>query len=122
MSKPNLGYALASQPLIFLFFSGTTTTASMYLPTAGGIAADGIPIPFAGTLSRLTVFDGTTVRADTDNITFAANDRLSLYCQNVGGTFTVKVRLNGVSTNLQVASVPLNSTLQVSLAFAINRV
>ncbi len=122
MSKPNLAYALASQPLIFLFFSGPTTTASMYLPAAGGVAADGIPIPFAGTLSKLTVFDGTTVHADTDNITFAANDRLSLYCQNVGGSFTVKVRLNGVSTTLQAASVPLNSTVQASVAIAINRV
>ena len=105
-----------------LVFSGTTGTSSQYLPAAGGIAGDGIPIPFSGTLHKLTVFDGTTVHADTDAITFSANDRISLYCQNVGGSFTVKVRLNGASTVLQVDSVPLSSTLQASLFIAINRV
>lgn len=120
--KPSLAYALASQPLVFLTFSGTLGTSSVYLPGPGGIAADGIPIPFAGTLSQLTVFDGSTTFADTDNITFSANNRISVYCQNIGGSFTVKVRLNGVSTTLQTASVPLSSTLQVTVGFAINRV
>lgn len=122
MSKPTLAYALASQPLMTLVFSGTTTTASTYLPGSGGVAADGIPVPFAGTLHKLIVFDGSNSRSDSDNITFAANDRISAYCQNVCSDFTVKVRLNGISTTLQTASVPLNSTLQVMVVFAINRV
>ncbi|MBK6765537.1 MAG: hypothetical protein IPG71_04180 [bacterium] len=54
-------------------------------------------------------------------MTFATNDRIAVYCQNVGGSFTVKVRINGVSTTLQVSSVPLNSTLLATVVFAINR-
>ncbi len=122
MSKPTLAYALASQPLVFMTFSGTLGTSSVYLPGPGGIAADGIPVPFAGTLASITVFDGSTTYSDTDNITFTSNNRISVYCQNVGGSFTVKVRLNGVSTSLQTTSVPLSSTLQVTVGFAINRV
>ena len=122
MSKPNLAYALASQPLVFLTFSGNPGTTSQYLTGPGGIAADGIPIPFAGTLSSLTVFDGTNTHTDTDKVTFTANNRISVFAQNVGGTFTIRVRVNGVTTSLQTASVPLSTTLQATVAFAINRV
>jgi len=122
MPKPTLGYALASQPLMTMHFSGAVTTSSVHLPTAGGVAADGMPIPYGGTLIKLILFDGSTIHADTDTIAFSANDRLSLYCQNVGSNFTVKARINGVSTTLQVTSVPFNSTLQATLVFAINRV
>lgn len=121
MCKATLAYALASQPLQMLHFSGTVTTASVHLPTAGGIAGDGMPIPYAGTLIKIIVFDGSTIRTDSTNVQFAANDRFSLYCQNVGATFTLKTRVNGVSSNLQIASVPFNSTLQVTLVFALNR-
>lgn len=122
MSKPILAYALASQPLIFFSFSGTTTTASQYLSGPGGIAADGIPVPFAGTLVKIIVFDGSNTYTDDDSITFSAGDRLSVFCQNAGSNFTVRARLNGSSTALQVTGVPFNSTLQVTLVFAINRV
>jgi hypothetical protein len=121
MSKSTLSYALASQPLISLVFSGTTGTSSQYLAAAGGIAGDGVPIPFSGSLYKLTVFDGTTVYTESDVITFNANDRISVYCQNVGGSFSVKIRINGSSSAMQVVSVPLNSTLQVSLFLALNR-
>lgn len=122
MSKSTLAYALASQPLMFFTFSGTTSTSSAYLPTAGGIAADGVPVPYAGTLAKLIVFDGTNTYSDSETITFSANDRIAVYCQNVGGSFTVKVRINGVSTTLQTASVPLSSTLHATVVFAINRI
>ncbi len=122
MPKPSLSFALASQPLLAFAFSGTTGTSSQYLPAAGGVAGDGLPVPYAGTVAKLIVFDGSTTYTDTDNITFAANDRLSVYCQSSGGVFSVKVRINGVSTALQVNSVPLSSTLLVTVIFAINRV
>ncbi|MCB9357574.1 MAG: hypothetical protein H6505_03285 [Calditrichaeota bacterium] len=122
MSLQTLAYALASRPLVLFCFSGTTGTSSQYLPTAGGIAADGMPVPFGGTLLNLSVFDGTTVHNDTGNIAFTANDRLSIYCQNVGGTYSVKIRLNGISTVMQVDSVPLSSTLQVTITAALNRI
>lgn len=121
MPKPTLAYALASQPLLCLNFGGTTTTSSVYLPGPGGIAADGVPIPYSGTLAKLILFDGTNIHSDGATVTFAANDRISVYCQNVGGSFTVKVRINGISSTLQVTSVPLNSTLQATVVFAINR-
>lgn len=120
--KPTLAYALASQPLVFFTFSGTTGTSSVYLPTAGGIAADGIPIPYAGTLAKLIVFDGTTTFTDNETINFSANDRIAVFCQSISGSFTVKVRINGVSTTLETASVPHSSTLQVTVVVAINRV
>ena len=121
MPKSSLAHAFASQPLQMLNFGGTLGTSSVYLPGPGGIAADGVPIPYAGTLAKLILFDGTNIHSDGSTVTFATNDRIAVYCQNVGGSFTVKVRINGVSTTLQVSSVPLNSTLLATVVFAINR-
>ncbi len=119
--KPNLAIALASQPLLCFTFSGTTGSSSQYLPSAGGVAGDGLPLPLDGTLVSITVFDGSDIYSDIGDVTFAAHDRLSVYCQNDGGVFTVRVRLNGVSTSLRAESVPLSSTLQVTVVVAVNR-
>lgn len=121
MPKSTLSYALAARPLIIFAFSGATTTSSIYLSAGGSIANDGVPMPVAGTLKFLRVFDGSASYSDEDTIAFAAGDRLSVYCQTTGSNFTVKVRINGVSTTLQVTSVPHNSNLIASVGIFAHR-
>lgn len=121
MPKSTLSYALAARPLVILTFSGPTTTSSIYLAAGGSIANDGVPMPVAGTVKFLRVFDGAASYSDDDNISFAAGDRISVYCQTTGSNFTVKVRINGVSSTLQVTSVPHNSNLIASLGIYANR-
>ena len=114
-------FLLATQPLSTMGFSGVTTTASIHLNGPGGQSGTGFPFPRKGFLSGLAVWDGTTLRTDTDRIEFAAGDKLSVYCQNVGSNFTVKVRLNGTSTVLEVTGVPFNSTLFAVVEFILVR-
>ena len=121
MLTKTLAYLFASRPLNTLGFSGVTTTSSIYLPGPGGQAGDGFPLTRAGHITGIKVWDGTTLRSDVDNISFQSGDRLSVYCQNMGSNFTVKVRLNGNSTSLDVASVPHNSTLFVMVEFQLLR-
>jgi hypothetical protein len=114
-------YLFATRPPETLSFSGAVTTSSIYLNGPGGQSGDGFPVPRRGILTRLDVWDGTTLHTDTDEISFNAGDRLSLYCQSSGSDFTVKVRINGNSTNLQVASVPFNRTLFATVEFLLIR-
>lgn len=114
-------YLLAARPLNTLGFSGVTTTVSVNLPGPGGQNGDGFPLTRSGYLTRLYVWDGTTLRSDNTLISFTGGDRLSLYCQSTGTDFTVKARLNGTSTNLQVKNVPYNSTLYVIAEFSLIR-
>ncbi len=67
------------------------------------------------------MWDGTTQRYDTDEIAFNAGDKISVYCQSSGTDFTVKVRLNGTSTLLEVSGVPFNTTLYATLEFMLIR-
>ena len=113
MPTSTLTYIQASRSLSTLGFSGPTTTVSVNLPGPGGQSGDGFPLPHGGYLTRLFVWDGTTPRSDATHIGFVEGDRLSIYCQNAGANFTVKARLNGTTTNLQVKNVPFNTTLYV---------
>jgi hypothetical protein len=113
MINSTLAYLRAVRTPVLLAFSGTTGTASINLPGPGGQAGDGFPLPYGGTLIGAQLWDGATLRGDSTAVPFVMGDRMSVYCQNVGGHFTVKVRLNGASTNLQIPDVPLNSTLFV---------
>jgi len=121
MPNPTQDYLLANTPLSTICFSGTTGTSSIYLNGPGGIAGDGLPMPRRGYLTGLTLWDGSLVRSDGDKISFNSGDRVSLYCQNTGTDFTVKVRLNGVSTSLQITTIPHNSTLQAVVEFMLIR-
>ena len=114
-------YLLATRPPEILCFSGAVTTVSIYLPGPGSQAGDGFPMPRRGILTRLDVWDGTTLRSDTDEISFNIGDRISLFCQSTGSNFTVRVRVNGTSTNLQVTSVPYNTTLFATTEFLLIR-
>jgi hypothetical protein len=121
MNLSTLSYLFARSPISTMGFSGVTTTASIHLNGPGGQSGDGFPLPRDGVLTRLEIWDGTTRRFDTDEISFVAGDRLSVYCQNLGSDFTVKVRLNGVSTAMQIEAVPHNSTLFAVVEFSLRR-
>ena len=121
MPNSTQNYLLANTPLSNICFSGTTGTTSVYLNGPGGVAGDGIPMSRRGWLTQLCLWDGNTLRNDINQISFNSGDRVSLYCQNTGTDFTLKVRVNGVSTSLQIASVPHNSTLQAVLEFMLVR-
>ena len=114
-------FLFATRPPELLCFSGAVTNVSTYLPGPGGQAADGFPMPRRGILTALQIWDGTTLRSNTDEIAFNAGDRLALYCQSTGTNFTVRVRVNGSSSNLQVLSVPYNSTLFATVEFLLIR-
>ena len=96
-------------------FSGTTGTTSQGLPGAGGQAGSGFPLPRAGFLTSVHLWDGSTYRFDANEIAFAAGDRLSVFCQAGASDYTVKVRLNGNSTGLQMTGVPFSSTLYITV-------
>lgn len=119
MSLTTLNYLYARAPISTLSFSGVTTTASIYLKGGGGEAGDGFPMPRDGVLTGLRVWDGTTLRFDTDEISFAAGDRLAVYCQTTGSNLSVKIRVNGTSTAMQVTGVPFNSTLFAVIEFVL---
>ncbi|MFH0881663.1 MAG: hypothetical protein V2A56_01655 [bacterium] len=102
-------------------FSASVATSSTFLKGAGGIGADGVPLPFSGTITGLSVWDGSTLRSDTRTLSVSANDRITLFATYSGGTFTVSVIRNGNFTNVQVSGVPANSTLQASVGLLFSR-
>ena len=121
MPNQTHNYLLANTPLSTICFSGTTGTSSIYLNGPGGVSGDGFALPRRGYLTGLTLWDGSVVRSDATQVTFDSGDRASVYCQNTGTDFTVKVRLNGISTSLQVTGVPHSSTLQAVVEFMLVR-
>ena len=121
MPNQTHNYLLANTPISTMGFSGTTGTSSIYLNGPGGVAGDGFALPRRGYLTGFTLWDGSVVRSDAAKISFDSADRLSVYCQNTGTDFTVKVRLNGVSTSLQTTGVPHSLTLQAVVEFMLVR-
>jgi hypothetical protein len=121
MLNTTLNYLYAHAPLSIIAFSGAIGSSSVNLSGAGGQAGDGYPMPRHGCLTTLRVWDGTTIHSDSAEVPFQAGDRLSIYCQTTGSNFTVKARLNGSSTNLQVTGIPTNCTLYAVLEFALYR-
>jgi hypothetical protein len=121
MNLSTLSYLFARSPMSTMGFSGAVGTTSVHLKGPGGEAGDGFPMPRDGVLSGLRLWDGSTNHADGDEITFAAGDRLAVYCQNMGSNFTVKVRVNGVSTGLEISGVPCNCTLFAVVEFTLFR-
>ena len=93
----------------------------MQLNGPGGESADGFPVQRDGNLLGISVWDGTTLRNDTGNITLTAGDRISVYCQSTGTDFIVKIRVNGISTSIEASGVPYNSTLMATVEFTQNR-
>jgi hypothetical protein len=121
MISNTLAYLFSTRTISTMAFSGATTTASIYLNGPGGTPGNGFPLPKRGYLVGIQVWDGTTLRSDTDSISFQAGDKIAVFCQNAGSNFSVKVRLNGTSTALEATAVPFNSTLFVVLEFILIR-
>jgi len=110
-----LNYILAKRKEFLLPFSAQVTTASTYLKGGGGEAADGWPVPRAGKIVGLQVWDGLALNEAAGEVSIAAGDRLSLYALYGGTTFTVYARINGVNTTLGAATVAPNATLVATL-------
>jgi hypothetical protein len=121
MPSNTLSYLYARSALSTMAFSGSLSTTSASLNGAGGQGANGFPLPRRGAITSLALWDGTTMRTDTDEIPFNAGDRISVFCQNMGSDFTVKVRVNGVSTELLVTGVPYNSALTATVELYLMR-
>lgn len=122
MSNGTLNYLYATQPISTMAFSGSVETTSAYLSGPGGQAGDGFPLPRDGILTRVYLWDGLKAYWDSDEISFQEGSKLSVYCQSMGSDFTVKVRLNGVSTTLQIPAISQNTTLYAVVEFALKRV
>jgi hypothetical protein len=121
MPNATLAYLRANRPYSTMGFSGAVTTTSVHLNGPGGQSGTGFPLPRKGRLTGLHVWDGTTYRNDITEIDTQPGDKISLYCQNTGTNFTLKARVNGSSTNLQVAGIPYNVTLFATLEFQLIR-
>jgi hypothetical protein len=121
MLNITLSSLLARAPLSTMGFSGSVTTASAYLNGPGGLAGDGFSMPRRGRITALRVWDGSTDRSDSEEITFNPGDRLSVFCQNTGSNFSVRLRLNGSTTTLQVNNVPFNASLFATVEFVLLR-
>ncbi len=106
-----LNYLLARQGDTALGFGATLTTASSYLNGPGGTAGDGFPMPRAGRVTRLDVWDGAVPLVGTDNVSFIAGDRLSVYATAGAGVFDISLRVNGVDTTLVALGAAMNATL-----------
>jgi hypothetical protein len=115
MLNETLNYLYAHSSVALLCFSGQTGNTSVDLNGPGGLGGDGFPLPTAGTIRAIRLWDGAVDRSDSDEIAVAAADRLSVYCQDAGSDFTVKVRVNGAATNLEIPNVPYNSILYASV-------
>ena len=109
--NPTLNYLKAEQSLILLCFSDAVTTSSKYLKGAGGVAGDGFPMPTAGVIEVIQVWDGVDVERSSGTVAFAAEDRISVYALNDLSEFTVYVRKNGVNTALSVGGLAENTNL-----------
>ena len=121
MVNNTLNYLYARAPISTLCFSGSVTTASIYLNGPGGKSGDGFPMPRDGYITGLHVWDGSANHVDEDRIAFGAGDRLSIYCQSTGSDFTVRVRINGSSSGMEVASVPFNTSLFATIELMLMR-
>lgn len=114
-------FLFASRPLNMMSFSGAVTNQSLYLNGPGGQPGNGFPLARRGCITALHLWDGTTYRFDVDEIAFQSGDTLAVYCQNTGSDYTVKVRLNGSTTALNVTGVPYNTTLFATVEFQLFR-
>jgi len=99
-----------------LLFGKTLATVSTFLEGPGGMAAGDYPMPRAGTLRGLMVYDGFATASDTGTIDFAAGDRLGVFATYLGdGEFKVSVTLNAVLTTLSVGGVHASEPVEASV-------
>lgn len=114
-------FLLARAPISTMAFSAQTGATSMYLNGPGGESGDGFPLPRAGVLRSLSVFDGSQIHSDFADVSFGAGARLSVYCQSMGSNFTARVRINGASAGINVPDIPFNSSVKAVVEFALSR-
>ena len=112
-----LNYLQARQSLLVLSFSDTVTTANGYLKGAGGVGADGFPMPHDGLLLGLQVFDGSSLHEAAGSLAFSAGDRIAVYANYfpVYSTYNVYIRKNGVNQTILVQNVQPNTNLLASV-------
>ncbi len=111
-----LNYLKAEQSITLLCFSDSVTTSSKYLKGAGGIAGDGFPMPTAGSIESIDVYDGNDIYSGVGPVSFAAGDKISVYAMNDLSEFTVYVRRNGVNTSVLTGGISENTDLMAVVA------
>lgn len=110
-----LNNLLARRTPLLINFSAAVTTSSTGLKCAGGESGVGIPIPSAGKVVSIHVWDGSTLKTISGEIDIDAGDRVDLFAEYDTTDFTVKLRINGVDAPLIVVGVAANSTITASL-------
>lgn len=99
-----------------LFFGKTLATASTYLQGPGGMAVGDYPLPRAGVLRGLTVFDGFDTYTDSGSVAVQAGDRIGVYATYLGNsTFSVAITLNSIVTSLSVSGIHANEPVEASV-------
>lgn len=107
----------ARQSACILPFSKPLTTSSTWLNGPGGVVGDGVPMPVAGLVRGLTVFDGYAVRSESGEVPFNAGDRLAVYATYDGGSslFSLAVVINASPAAIVVASVASSTNVFATL-------
>lgn len=106
-------YLEARTSPVLICFSKIVGDTSTYLDGAGGVGADGFPLPLGGRLRSLRVYDGSTLRSAAYDYELSPGDRISVYASWIPGDseFAVTVQVNGTSTMLSVSGIESFSTL-----------
>ena len=110
-----LNYLLAKQSEVLLCFSAQVVTTSIHLKGSGGESGDGFPLPKNARIYRIDCWDGTNLVSDTGNVTINQGQRVSVYAVYNAGNFDVKVRVNGVNSELSAAGLLANATLMATV-------
>ena len=96
----------ARQTPMILPFSKRLDSSSAWLPGPGGLGGEGFPMPHAGFIRGVKIFDGYSLQEDKGSIAFSEGDRIAVYATYLGGSlFKVAVVLNATPTTIAVESV-----------------
>lgn len=113
--NPTLNYLKSEQSLVVLCFADMVTTSDKYIRGAGNISGDGYPMPIAGKIEGILIYDGSNVTHGSGEIKFDAEDRLSVYAVHDLSEFTVYVRKNGINTAVSAGGLPENANYFVTV-------
>ena len=113
--NPTENYLRERRDCTLMNFSEAVSTSDRYLKGPGGYAGDGYPMPAPGKVLRLYVYDGVALRTSTEESSFAAGDRISVYAQYNAPWFLVFVRINGSNSSTFCSQVQPSATLRASV-------
>ena len=118
--NPTLNFLENQYSECIIVFSRALTTLNRYLYGAN-LAGDGFPMPVDGVIHGLRVYDKTNDKSDTGSVEFSAGDRISVYAENNGDSFTLTVKVNDSDTAISVSQVNENTDVYACVYIRLQR-